>query len=244
MTDPPSQSPASPPGIPAVSPGIPAVSPDIPAGAPPDVAALRAVATRTLGHYEASAHSFWEGTKGHDVSQNLQALLDALPARTGLRILDVGCGPGRDLMTLRQLGHAPVGLDGCAAFVKMARDHSGCEVLEQSLFELSLPSASFDGIFANASLFHVPRATLPRVLGELFEALRPGGSLFCSNPRAMGGVEREGWQGERYGTYLTLESWSALFEAAGLQLLQHYLRPPGRPAAEQPWLAMVCTRPP
>ena len=209
---------------------------------PTEMAALRAVATRTLGHYEASACSFWEGTKGHDVSQNLQALLSSLPARAGLRILDVGCGPGRDLMTLRQLGHVPVGLDGCAAFVKMAREHSGCEVLEQSLFELSLPPASFDGIFANASLFHVPRATLPRVLRELSETLRPGGSLFCSNPRAMSD-EREGWQGERYGTYLTLESWSALLEGAGLQLLQHYLRPPGRPAAEQPWLAMVCRRP-
>jgi SAM-dependent methyltransferase len=216
--------------------------PSTTSASPPDVAALRTVATRTLGHYEASAGSFWEGTKGHDVSQNLQALLEALPARTGLRILDVGCGPGRDLIALRDRGHTPVGLDGCAAFVRMAREHSGCEVLEQSLFELSLPLASFDGIFANASLFHVPRATLPRVLGELFEALRPGGALFCSNPRAMGG-EREGWQGERYGTYLTLESWSALFEPVGFQLLHHFLRPPGRPAAEQPWLAMVLRKP-
>jgi len=204
----------------------------------PDTTALRAVAARTLSHYETGAESFWEGTRGHDVSQNLQALLGALPPQTGLRILDLGCGPGRDLLTLRDLGHAPVGLDGCAAFVKMAREHSGCEVMEQSFFELALPSAAFDGIFANASLFHVPRATLPRVLRELCDALAPGGALFCSNPRAMGS-EREGWQGDRYGTYLTLESWSQLFETAGFILEQHFLRPPGRPSAEQPWLAMV-----
>jgi SAM-dependent methyltransferase len=204
----------------------------------PPLPVLRTVAERTLSHYEAGAASFWEGTRGHDVSQNLEALLSALPSRQGLRILDVGCGPGRDLVTLRDLGHLPTGLDGCAAFVKMARLHSGCPVLEQSFFELQLPAASFDGIFANASLFHVPRATLPRVLQELFAALVPGGALFCSNPRAMGG-EREGWQGERYGTYLTLESWSELFEAAGFVLDRHFLRPPGKPAAEQPWLAMV-----
>jgi len=203
---------------------------------------LRALAERTLAHYEAVAESFWVGTRDHDVSQNLQALLQALPARSNLRILDVGCGPGRDLIALRAWGHAPVGLDGCAAFVKMAREHSGCEVLEQSFLELNLPLASFDGVFANASLFHVPRAELPRVLRELFAALVPGGALFCSNPRARGG-EREGWQGERYGTYLTLESWSALFEAAGFTLVQHYLRPPGKPAAEQPWLAMVLRKP-
>src|SRR4051812_9220307 len=223
-------------------PRLPATRPDAASASPPDAAALRAIAARTLWHYEARAGSFWEGTKDHDVSQNLQALLGALPSRPGLRILDVGCGPGRDLIRLRDLGHNPVGLEGCAAFVKMARANSGCEVLEQSFFELSLPSGHFDGVFANASLFHVPRATLPRVVTELFEALRPGGALFCSNPRAMG-AEREGWQGERYGTYLALESWSALFEAAGFALERHFLRPPGKPAAEQPWLAMVLRKP-
>ncbi len=208
----------------------------------PDETTLRALAERTLSHYQAGAESFWEGTRDHDVSQNLQALLGALPAQRGLRILDLGCGPGRDLVTLRDLGHAPVGLDGCAAFVKMARELSGCEVLEHSFFELSLPPPAFDGIFANASLFHVPRATLPRVLRQLFDALTAGGALFCSNPRAMGG-EREGWQGERYGTYLTFESWSALFDSAGFALETHFLRPPGRPSAEQPWLAMVLRKP-
>lgn len=208
----------------------------------PDQTTLRAVAERTLSHYQAGAESFWEGTRDHDVSQNLQALLGALPPRRGLRILDLGCGPGRDLIALRDLGHLPIGLDGCAAFVEMARDHSGCEVLEQSFFELALPPPAFDGIFANASLFHVPRATLPLVLRQLSEALVPRGVLFCSNPRAMGG-EREGWQGERYGTYLTLESWSELFETAGFALETHFLRPPGRPSAEQPWLAMVVRKP-
>ena len=200
-------------------------------------AALRSIASRTLSHYQERAEAFWEGTRDHDVSQNLQALLAALPARPNLRILDLGCGPGRDLMALRGLGHAPVGLDGCAAFVRMAREHSGCEVLEQSFLELELPYQSFDGVFANASLFHVPGAELPRVLRELFAALVPGGALFCSNPRAMG-AEREGWQGERYGTYLSLESWSALFEAAGLTLLQHFLRPAGKPASARSPLSL------
>jgi SAM-dependent methyltransferase len=199
---------------------------------------LLVLAERTLAHYEAHAQAFWEGTRDHDVSQNLSTLLAALPARPGLRILDLGCGPGRDLLTLRRLGHAPVGLDGCSAFARMAREHSGCEVLEQSFFALKLPAKSFDGIFANASLFHVPRATLPRIASELRSALVAGGALFCSNPRAMT-EEHEGFQGERYGSYLTLESWRALFEAAGFTYESHYLRPAGKRPSEQPWLAML-----
>jgi SAM-dependent methyltransferase len=209
---------------------------------PPSDSSLDAIAARTLGHYESRAHDFWEGTRDHDVSQNLQALLEALPGRAGLRILDLGCGPGRDLVTLRAMGHTAVGLDGCEAFVTMAREHSGAEVLHQSFFALSLPPASFDGVFANASLFHVPRATLPRVLRELFASILPGGALFCSNPRAMD-REAEGWQGERYGCYLTLEGWTEQFESVGFQLERHFFRPAGKPLAEQPWLAMVWRRP-
>ncbi len=81
----------------------------------------KALTASTLAHYEANAEDFWRGTRDHDVTQNYAALLDALQAPAPLRILDFGCGPGRDLRAFRELGHAPVGLDGCARFVAMAR---------------------------------------------------------------------------------------------------------------------------
>ncbi len=65
----------------------------------------------------------------------------------------------------------------------MARRYSGCDVLHQDFLAMSLPASRFDGVFANASLFHVPSQELPRVLAELAEALKPRGVLFCSNPR-------------------------------------------------------------
>jgi len=202
---------------------------------------LSEIATRTLGHYEANATSFWAGTRDHDVTQNYAALLDALGNRAGLRLLDFGCGPGRDLVALTALGHAVTGLDGTPAFVHMARERSGCVVLEQSFFELELGSGVFDGVFANASLFHVPRALLPRVLGQLFQSLAPGGVLFCSNPRSFD-RDREGWQGERYGSYLTSDGWLSLIAAAGFAIERHFLRPAHKPPAEQPWLAIVARK--
>ncbi|MFX7824825.1 class I SAM-dependent methyltransferase, partial [Acinetobacter baumannii] len=74
-------------------------------------------------------------------------------------------------------------MDGTAEFVGMARAASGCEVLHQDFLQLDLPVARFDGIFAKASLFHVPAVHLPRVLGQLRASLKPGGILFSSNPR-------------------------------------------------------------
>ena len=196
-----------------------------------------ATSARTVAHYESHAERFWEGTRDHDVTQNVSALLDAIEASPPLSILDFGCGPGRDLAHFRSLGHQVVGLDGCRAFCEMARNRSGCEVLEQDFLALSLPPSHWDGIFANASLFHVPKAHLPRVLGELREALKPRGVLFASNPR---GQNEEGWDGERYGVYWDLEQWrSQVLAAGGFEEIAHYYRPAGKPRAEQPWLATV-----
>lgn len=200
---------------------------------------LRELMRRTIAHYDDNAPGFWEGTKDHDVSQNVEALLRHIDGTPPFTILDLGCGPGRDLLTFRALGHEPVGLDGAARFVEMARTHAGCEVLHQDFLALDLPEGRFHGIFANASLFHVPSAELPRVLGELRAALRPRGVLFASNPRGHG---EEGMRGERYGTYHDLEGWRRALTAAGFEELDHYYRPPGLPRAEQPWLASLWRR--
>jgi SAM-dependent methyltransferase len=205
---------------------------------------LKSISTQTLAHYQGNAESFWEGTKDHDVSQNIAALLYYIEVPAPFELLDFGCGPGRDLKTFKALGHHPVGLEGAAALAAMARSNSGCEVWEQNFLELDLDldllKARFDGIFANAVLFHVPSAVLPRVLAQLFETLKPGGVLFCSNPRGNG---EEGWNGERYGAYHDLESWRGYMTSAGFTELTHYYRPAGLPLAQQPWLAMVWRRP-
>ena len=156
------------------------------------------------------------------------------------RILDFGCGPGRDLAELTRRGQETVGLDGAERFVQMAREHSGCEVLQQDFVALDLEPGSFDGIFANASLFHVPISELARVLAELASALRSGGVLFSYNPR---GDNKEGWNGARFGAYHDLEAWRRYLETAGFSEVEHYYRPTGLPRSEQPWLASVWRKP-
>jgi SAM-dependent methyltransferase len=196
------------------------------------------IVARTVGHYDATAESFRDATWDHDVSQNYAALLAAIEGKPPFTILDFGCGPGRDLAYFRSIGHEAVGLDASERFVAMART-AGAEVYHQSFLALALPDARFDGVFANASLFHVPRAELPRVLGELHAALKPRGVLFASNPH---GDDSEGWNGQRFGSYHSPETWASLVGAAGFDELDRYYRPSGKPRSEQPWLATVWRR--
>lgn len=192
---------------------------------------------RTVAHYDNKAADFWEGTKDHDVSQNISALLRHMACEAPGTILDFGCGPGRDLKTLKSLGHAPVGLEGAASFIPMAQAHSNCPVWHQDFLQLDLPDHHFDGIFANAVLFHIPYEELPRVLQELRQSLKPGGVLFASNPHGPD-VENDVPE-ERYGCYLSWDTWKKTMEACGYQYLEHYYRPAGKPRSEQPWLASV-----
>jgi SAM-dependent methyltransferase len=201
---------------------------------------LQQLAESTVNHYDRNARDFWEGTRHHDVSQNIRALLDAITSAPPFELLDFGCGPGRDLQALSALGHRVTGLEGSAALAAMARTLSGCVVLEQNFLALDLPPSRFDGVFANAVLFHVPRQELPRVLRELLATLKPGGVLFSSNPHGSG---QEGWYGERYGAYLDWETWRQEATAAGFLEVTHYYRPPGLPREQQPWLASVWRRP-
>ena len=195
---------------------------------------LERISAGTLADYARRAPQYREGTKDHDVSQNIAELLRHLEGVPPFRILDLGCGPGRDLKVFRELGHEPVGLEGLPEFASMARRDSGCEVLQQDFLQLDLPAASFDGIFANASIFHVPTQELPRVLKELRAALKPRGVLFCSIPH---GDNQEGWSRGRYGAFLDWETWKGHVTAAGFTELNHYYRPAGLPREAQPWLA-------
>lgn len=197
---------------------------------------LAQITDTTLGHYNQVAEDFREGTRDHDVSQNIAALLRHIEGQEPWQILDFGCGPGRDLKTFSGMGHVAVGLDGSERFADMARADTGCEVWQQNFLELDLPAERFDGIFANAVLFHVPKQELPRVLAQLHTTLKPGGVLFSSNPR---GDNREGWNGPRYGSYHDLDAWQELLGAAGFVELEHYYRPAGLPREQQPWLASV-----
>ena len=195
-----------------------------------------ALLRRTLAFYESNAEAFRAGTCDHDVSQNIEALLSAIEGAPPFSILDFGCGPGRDLAAFRARGHEAVGLDACEAFARMAEAELGAEVWVQDFLALDLPPERFDGIFANAALFHVPAERIANVLGRLRASLRPRGVLFSSNPR---GNDEQGFAQGRFACFWSEETWCRLVSEAGFEEITRYWRPPGRPRPQQPWFATV-----
>lgn len=197
---------------------------------------LQRAARLTIAAYDQMADAYWEETRDRDLQGDYDLFLRHLEGTGPFDLLDLGCGPGRDLRYFAGLGHRAVGLDGSARFVAMARVHSGCKVLRQDFRTLRLAAQRFDGVFASASLFHIPPADLPRVLATVHTTLKPRGVLLALNPR---GRDEQGWLGDRFCCYYRLSSWRRKVRDAGFVELAHAYRPSGVPRAKQQWVTTV-----
>jgi hypothetical protein len=129
--------------------------------------AIEHIAARTLAHYEHHADEFWQGTRDHDVSQNIAALLHYIEAPPPFELLDFGCGPGRDLKTFQELGHHPTGLEG-AQRLEMApvRLHARTLNFETSFVRLHYGTPNFEIPFVRLPRW-CPNFTVKKLTGGI-----------------------------------------------------------------------------
>lgn len=130
---------------------------------------------RTIEYYKLNAQKYAEQTKQVDMGQVYQAFMPFIPK--GGRILDVGCGAGRDLKWFCDHGYQAEGLEPVPALAEISRTLSGAPVQELRVEELDA-QAQYDGIWACASLLHIPRRFLKTVIERLIYALKPKGILY------------------------------------------------------------------
>jgi len=137
----------------------------------------------TLAFYETHADEYARRTLDADLSDVQRRFARKLPANA--RVLDLGCGPGRDLRAFSELGFSPVGLDASPALVHIARSFSGVPVRLGRIEAIEF-DREFDGIWACASLLHVARPDLSEVLRRVRAALKSDGPFFASVQEGVG----------------------------------------------------------
>lgn len=164
--------------------------------------------TSTIRFYEDHAQEYFDRTIGADLSHLYAPFLMHIPP--GGRILDAGCGSGRDLKVFRQRGFDPVGIDAAPTLAILAEQVSGVPCYRMSLEQMTFDRA-FDGIWACASLLHIPRGQLGRALGGMNRALRAKGTLFASVQAGIG--ERFAADG-RFFSYYKPDEFAQHLEAA------------------------------
>jgi SAM-dependent methyltransferase len=142
----------------------------------------------TVAYYEAHAEAFVRDTIGVDMTPLYEPFLALLPP--GGHILDAGCGSGRDARAFKQLGYAVTAFDASPALARLASLLIGQPVEVLRLQELE-HEAMFDGVWACASLLHVPRAELGGVLGRFNRSLRPSGVVYLSVKEGDGDEVRD-----------------------------------------------------
>lgn len=196
----------------------------------------------TVRYYDRHAESYAASTRSIDTSERIQRFAALLPPHG--RVLDVGCGAGRDLLQLGALGFEVSGLDISPALAAIARRASRREVLVADLRTIDLPTEGFDGIWAMASLLHLGRSELPEVLLKLTSALRPGGTLFASVKRGVGEVV------DGTGRWFTLHDeagWRRRLVEAGLEVIELVGEPADAGAATGTvapgWISSLSRRP-
>ncbi|NCA72205.1 MAG: class I SAM-dependent methyltransferase [Sphingobacteriia bacterium] len=191
----------------------------------------------TLAYYEDQAETFFAETVEVDMAPLYARFLAHVPP--GGHILDAGCGSGRDALAFRSLGFAVTAFEASPKLALLASEHCGLPV-EVLRFQEIEWEGRFDGIWACASLLHVPMAELPEVLGRLGRALKPGGVLYVSFKYGSG--ERE--HGGRRFTDLDEAGLAALIEAVpALAVIETWVTGDRREGREgERWLNALVAR--
>jgi SAM-dependent methyltransferase len=161
-----------------------------------------------LRYYEEHADEYVQTTVTLDLSALHAAFLRHLPPRA--KILDAGCGSGRDSAVFFASGHRVLAIDASPAMV-CAAHNLGVPANVMTFQEMQF-DAEFDGLWACASLLHVPRSEVEEVLRRFYRALRPGGAIFITLKKGAGeGVREDG----RFFAYYEVEEFAELMSRAG-----------------------------
>ena len=186
----------------------------------------------TLKYYAKNTEEFIASTLEADMSLAQKKFLALLPK--GAHILDLGCGSGRDSLCFLQQGFQVTAVDGSLELAKFASELIGQEVIVSDFKDLVLPKASFDAIWASASLLHVHSEELPSILAKVIDLAKPGAVFYMSFKYGAFEGERTG----RYYTDLNEARFADFLQKSGrsLEIIEQWIAKDVRPDKPELWL--------
>jgi len=207
---------------------------------PADLALLPKLAAgmvdKNVEYYNENADSFYEGSVNADMSDDRNKFTSYLPEHA--RILDAGCGSGRDSKAFLDAGYDVVSFDASIEMCKRAAELTGRDVKNMRFEDMSFES-DFDGIWASATLLHVPMTELPKIMQKMNTALKDGGVMYASFKYGDGTKMR----GERKFSDFNEKSIVPLFEKAGLTILINEVGSDNRPGREsEKWVQVIAKK--
>jgi len=190
----------------------------------------------TLKYYQDNAQTFFDGTVNVDMSSLYETFTRHLAP--GARVLDAGCGSGRDAKVFKEMGYQVEAFDASPAMVELAREHTGLPVQLMTFADVDWKE-EFDGIWCCASLLHVPALELPGVMQKLADALKPGGVWYVSFKYGDGEREVDG----RRFTDVDEDGLKALVVTiAGTEVVGMWQTYDKRPERNERWVNAMLTR--
>ncbi|MEL6574017.1 MAG: class I SAM-dependent methyltransferase [Pseudomonadota bacterium] len=192
---------------------------------------------KTIAIYNEKAQDYAKMVSKGAPDASLLAFMEALPP--GGRALDLGCGPGNASAIMRDAGFVPDAVDASPSMIALAKEKFGLEGRVATFDDLS-GDAIYDGVWANFSLLHAPRAELPRHFEAIAKALRPGG-IFHIGMKTGTDVKRDRL-GRQY-TYVTVPELHGLFEDAGFAVMAEKTgEEAGFDGVIAPWVVMLAKK--
>lgn len=191
----------------------------------------------TLSVYTAKADEYRSRFATEEPDQGMRDFLAALPEAA--RVVDLGCGPGQALVHLVAAGHHAEGIDPVPEFVDIAKDVSGAPVT-LGTFEVLMGHGSYDGVFANFSLLHAPKAAMPDHLSRISTALKANGVFHIGLKTGEG--ERRDAIGRFYAYYDVEELRGLLLNADFNVMSERTGADAGLDGTVAPWVVMLCRK--